>query len=324
MALDLKQSGRSIDRENGKTTALAALSAKPWDGYPVPDQIYVPHGMVGFEERRMLYWLGAEHYSAAGVIVDAGAYLGASAFALSAGLAKSRHASSRHAVVHSYDRFIADDEYIQLDISQRLYPVAADYDYQGIFEFQTALHGDKIVVQRGDFAVVPPPDAPIEILFIDVAKTGALNNRLVADYFTRLVPGQAVVVQQDFYQAWYPYIPITMEYFRDCFAVADAFVAESSRLYLLTREIPRPAIREFLDGLSVERETELLRRAIERDAGLTRMMLQVAEVLHLCDRQERRDRARDAARALRRDPDFDPDAYYANQLESIERYRQLV
>ena len=52
----------------------------------------MPHGMVGFEERRMLYWLGAEHYSGAGVIVDAGAYLGASAFALSAGLAKSRHA----------------------------------------------------------------------------------------------------------------------------------------------------------------------------------------------------------------------------------------
>ena len=54
------------------------------------------------------------------------------------------------------------------------------------------------------------------------------------------------------------------------------------------------------------------------------MMLRVVEVLHLCDRQDRRDGAREAARALRRDPDFEPAAYYANQLESIERYREFV
>jgi hypothetical protein len=320
----VSQNGRATAHGIDETAALAALSAKPWDGYPVPDQIYMPHGMIGFEERRMLYWLGAEHYSGAGVIVDAGAYLGASAFALSAGLAKSRHAHASQAVIHCYDRFVADDEYIRQDISLRLYPVPADYDYQGIFEFQTALHDDKIVAHRGDFAVVPAPDAPVEILFIDVAKTAALNDRLVEHYFTRLIPGKSVIVQQDFYQAWYPYIPIAMEYFRDWFAVADGFVAESSRLYLLTREIPNEAIRDFLGGLSVDREAALLRRAIERESGLTRMMLRVAEVLHLCDRQDRRDDARDAATALRRDPGFEPDAYYATQLESIAQHRQFV
>ena len=301
--------------------SLAVLSAKPWEGYPVPDRIYMPHGMVGFEERRMLYWLGAEHYSGAGIVVDAGGYLGASAFALGAGLAQSQHAAAPRAVVHSYDRFVADDGYIRNDISRRLYPVPEGYDYQGIFEFQTALHADRIVAHRGDFIELPAPAAPIEILFVDVAKTVALNHRLVEHYFTRLIPGKSVIVQQDFYQAWYPYIPITMEYFRDWFAVADAFVAESSRLYFLTRKIPRQAIRDFLDGLSVEQEAELLRRAIDRDSGLTRMMLRVVEVLHLFDRQGRPDSARDAAAALRQDPEFEPAAYYADQLESIEQYR---
>jgi len=41
---------------------------------------------------------------------------------------------------------------------------------------------------------------------------------------------------------------------------ADSFVAESSRLYLLMRQIPRQAIRDFLGGLSVDQETALLRR----------------------------------------------------------------
>jgi hypothetical protein len=115
-----------------------------------------------------------------------------------------------------------------------------------------------------------------------------------------------------------------MEYFREWFAVADAHVADSSRLYLLTRKIPRRAIRQFLGGLSVGQETALLRRAIDGDRGPTRMMLRVVEVLHLFDRQGRPDGARDAATALRRDPEFEPDAYYANQLGSIEQYRSLV
>jgi hypothetical protein len=304
--------------------SLTALSAKPWEGYPVPDRIYLPHGMIGFEERRMLYWLGAEHYSGSGVIVDAGAYLGASAFALASGLARSRHAGATHALVHSYDRFVADDDYIRNDISQRFHPVPPGYDYQGLFEFQTALCRDKIIAHRGDFIASPVPDAPIEILFVDVAKTAALNARLVEHYFTRLIPGKSVVVQQDFYQAWYPYIPITMEYFGDWFAVVDAHVAESSRLYLLTSKIPHRAIQQFLDGLSVTQEIELLRRAIDRDSGLTQMMLRVVEVLHLVDRQGWPDGARDAATALRRDPAFEPGAYYATQLGSIEQYRRFA
>jgi hypothetical protein len=53
-------------------------------------------------------------------------------------------------------------------------------------------------------------------------------------------------------------------------------------------------------------------------------MLRVVEVLHLFDRQGSPDGARDAAAALRRDPDFAPEAYYATQLGSIEQYRRFA
>jgi len=302
---------------------VASLSTKPWEGYPAPDLLYVPRGMIGGEERRMLYWLAAEYYSGAGVVVDAGAYLGASAFALAMGLAGSRHAATPHAVVHSYDRFVATDDYVRNDITNNFFPVGPDYDYFGIFQYQTALCQEKIVAHRGDFLTAPVPDAPIEILFIDVAKTNSLNARLVEHYFTRLIPGKSVIVQQDFYQAWYPYIPITMEYLSDYFITADNYIPDSSRLYHLSRKIPSSKIRQFVSGLDVKEEGALLRRAIEKDSNLTRMMLRVVEILHLVDHQRKPDEARKALRALRGDPQFQADAYYATQLEVIKQSRQL-
>lgn len=304
-------------------SSVDGLSAKPWEGYPAPDQLYMPRGMIGAEERRMLYWLAAEYYSGAGVVVDAGAYLGASAFALAMGLAESRHAAAAQAVVHSYDRFVATDDYVRNDITSTFFPVGPDYDYFGIFQFQTALCREKIVPHRGDFLTVPVPDAPIEILFIDLAKTAPLNARLVEHYFTRLIPGKSVIVQQDFYQAWYPYIPITMEYLSEYLTVVDSYVPDSSRLYHLSRKIPSTKIRQLVDGLDVKDEGGLLRRAIEKDSSLTGMMLRVVEILHLVDHQRRPDEARKALRTLRGEPEFQPDAYYATQLEIIRQSRQL-
>ena len=111
------------------------------------------------------------------------------------GLAASCHAAVPHAVVHSYDRFVATDDYVRDDITSTFFPIGPDYDYFGIFQFQTALCREKIVAHRGDFLTASVPDALIEILFIDVAKTDLLNARLVEHYFTRLIPGKSVIVQ---------------------------------------------------------------------------------------------------------------------------------
>jgi hypothetical protein len=305
-------------------SGLTALSGKPWDRVPTHEEVYLPRGMLGFEERRMLYWLAAEYYSGAGTIVDAGAYLGASAFALASGLAASENAGAQHAIVHSYDCFIAEDDYVYQDIARGFYPVPPGYDFYRIFEFQTALCREKIVTHRGDFLAAPVPTSSIEVLFIDVAKTGLLNGRLIERYFPLLIPGKSVVIQQDFCQAWYPYIPITMEYLTDYLTIVDSFVADSSRVYLLTQEIPEQQIKRLLSGLGVDEQITLLRRTIKKDSGLTRMMLRVAEVLLLADSPYRLDEARGAATALRGDPEFDPNAYYARQLEVVERSRQLA
>jgi hypothetical protein len=58
------------------------LSGKPWDaaGAEIPNEIYLPKGMLGPEERRCLFWIARDHFINRGAIVDAGAFVGASAY----------------------------------------------------------------------------------------------------------------------------------------------------------------------------------------------------------------------------------------------------
>src|ERR1700704_5140207 len=67
-------------------SSLTAIREKPWNRSDVPPEIYSPKGMIGPEERRALYWLGKNWFTGRGEIVDAGAYIGASAFSIAAGL----------------------------------------------------------------------------------------------------------------------------------------------------------------------------------------------------------------------------------------------
>src|SRR5690349_21477142 len=96
---------------------------KPWNNNEPPSEIYYPRGMLGAEERRMLYWLTAHYYQAAGIVVDAGAFAGASAFCLAAGLAKSKFAHAVTARVSSYDLFRAQDQYVVDAISKDFHKI---------------------------------------------------------------------------------------------------------------------------------------------------------------------------------------------------------
>ena len=150
--------------------------------------------------------------------------------------------------------------------------------------------------RRGNNIGYPVPDQ----LYMPRGMIGAEERRLIEHYFTRLIPGKSVIVQQDFYEAWYPYIPIAMEYLSDYLPVVVGYVPDSSRLYHLSREIPQTKIRQLVDGLGIKQERELLRRAIEKDSSLTRMMLRVVEILHLVDQHRRPDEARKAEGTTRR------------------------
>ncbi len=92
---------------------------------------------------------------------------------------------------------------------------------------------DEIYLSPGDVRAMKWDGRPVEVLFVDLAKTLALNDWVVRNWFPCLIPGESILIQQDLF----PFcrnggIAATMEYFRDCLEVKDYVYGASAVLPL--------------------------------------------------------------------------------------------
>jgi len=269
---------------------------------PVPPHIFLPRGMIVPEEQILLYLLARDVYQGRGAIVDAGAFCGASAYAFSAGLTDNPRAFSREKVVHSYDLFQVDDSYTRQYIQNGFYyftglqnelkfpkhQVQPGESFLEVFRFQTQRYNTLIEEHPGsilDFTW--PPARPIEILFIDVAKTQEIQQHLFAHFLPCLVPG-GVLLQQDFHHAWHPYIHVAMEYLAPCFEITHSRVG-ATRAYRLSRPIPEADLRRVVnhDFTPAER-ADLMARCVASAPAEEQPLLQVVQArdLSLCEDAE--------------------------------------
>ena len=281
---------------------MTALQGKPWeeaDDYP--EAIFSTVGMLGPEERRCLFYLAKTHYAGRGTLVDAGAFLGASACSLAAGLALSGRADAPTARIYSYDYFRAVDEYVVQAISERVRPISPGDSFLDIFETQTAPWSALIEATAGDFSEVTWSGAPIEILFIDVAKTLALHSHVVQTFFPHLIPGHSVVIHQDYHHAWHPYIHVAMEYLDEYFELIDPLVQHQSRVWTCNAPIPDVRLRRVVEfDFSPDERAALLDRRLTRESGPSGSMLKLVRTWDACQ-------AGDYARARRYLEDFEAD-----------------
>ena len=117
--------------------------------------------------------------------------------------------------------------------------------FASIFRRATAEFADLIEVHAGDLLEQSwPPDKPIEILFVDVAKTLALSGKVLTEFFTHLTPGKSIVIHQDFYHPTAFYLPVVMDFLMDHFTIIEAG-RDWSVVFRL--ETANPA-REIADG----------------------------------------------------------------------------
>jgi len=255
---------------------------KPWNSINVPDELYSPKGMIGPEERRALYWLGQSYYRGQGVIVDAGAFVGSSAFCLAAGVAHNTTGTINRPCVFSFDYFKAVDDYVAKQISSDFHPIGTGDDYFDIFMDQIRKYTEFICAQQGDFLQSKWASGPIEILFIDIAKTQDLNSHLIREFFPHLIPGQSVVIHQDFYHCWHPYIHITMEALTPYFEIIDSHVEYQSRLYLYKTAIPNSELEIAVNyAYTAEQRLALLDRLSAHETGDMRAMAKVVKLWQL-------------------------------------------
>jgi len=205
--------------------------------------------MIGPEERRMLYFVAANRGNN-DAIVDAGSYLGASTLSLAAGAAARGH---RRKVVVAYDFFKAMDQYVVDAISKDFRPIEKGESYLDIFLSQTQSHSKYIDVRPGDFLQQKWDGGDISILFVDIAKTPALNAHVFAEFFPALRPG-SFIIQQDYHHAWHPYMQICMELVDDYLELVDSRVHFQSRAWQLKTKIPPKLLARCQPGTLTEDE----------------------------------------------------------------------
>ncbi|MDN2566093.1 hypothetical protein N1F89_07655 [Aquibium sp. A9E412] len=265
---------------------LLTLNDRPWkkDGYAFPRHLENPRGMVGPEERRCYYWLGKNWYSGKGFIVDAGAFLGASTYCFAAGVKDGGHGTyDGHPPIHAYDYFKVVDKYVGETISKEFRPVEDGESYLDIFEYQTGRYHELITAHPGDFMKQKWTGDPIEILFIDIAKTQPLNSHAVGEFFAHLIPDRSVLVHQDYYHCWHPYIHISMEFFDEEFELVDELVTHQSRVWRLTKPLPKSKIDRIRNyDLDETERNNLLEVAIEKSSAKMRPMLELVKIWQLC------------------------------------------
>jgi len=189
------------------------------------------------EERQVAVWLAKEYYKGQGEIIDAGAFFGGSALTLALGVREnaSLQSADKAGRVHSYDNFTWAS-WIRKDLQ----PPDVQFGTSFLNKFHDTIRKaeDAIVVYPGDITHRVWRGGPIELLFVDCAKTFAANAAVIRIFFPHLIPGRAIVNQQDFaIQSRLVWIHAAMEYFWDKFEELGSTIRGGTTLFRLTRAI---------------------------------------------------------------------------------------
>ncbi len=196
------------------TRIVEDFAARPWRQVTEADlglAAGVPT-MLTPEERQLYHWLG-RRAEGLGASVDLGAYAGGSAALLLSGLMRS--GQPYH--VHSYDRFRSSKAFWARYMPDEPQPSGDDADLLPVVRRHLAPWQDQVTLHIGDIGEKHWAGGPIEILSVDAAKGAVMADHVAAEFFPALIPGQSIVVQQDYLMAVQPWLCAQMVALRDCF-----------------------------------------------------------------------------------------------------------
>lgn len=238
--------------------------------------------MISPEERRYLYWLGAQVWNGDGHIVEMGPWLGGSTVCLAAGMRDNPSHSGRK--LHVFDNFVWRDFMAE---RARL-PITSGESFQSFFERNLEAYKDLIVVHRSalsDGCVALDKWAksvhadegekiptlrwdcaePVEILFIDGAKSWDGLIHLLRTFAPHLIAKESLLVCQD-YKSWDSYwVPIVFEALMQHFELRHN-LPYNTVTFKLTSALPIEAVEDLgrVEDFDTERGLDLLDTARRR------------------------------------------------------------
>ncbi len=163
--------------------------------------------MMRLKELQLVYQIARDYVQPGRHIIDAGTFLGASAAAISAGLADRPDRELFYRKVHSYDSFInANDFYARFLHGS----VELGGSFLAHFLDNIRPYHEYVNVYPGDFLKSRWIDQPIGFFFNDISKSRELDAHIWRHYTPHWLPGETIFVQQDFVHIQAPYVHVAL------------------------------------------------------------------------------------------------------------------
>ena len=250
----LRHSYRAIEQKarlHMQQTDIAAwighYAARPWLHVPGVDMapaLAVP-SMLTQEESQLYHWIGL-NAAGCGATIDLGAFAGGSAARLLQGL----HLAGKPHHLHAYDRFTASADARARFLSPGGVALTRDENILPLVQRLLAPWQANLTLYPGDIAAKVWSGDPVEILAIDAGKSPGLTDHIAAQFFGALVPGQSLVIHQDFGHATQGWLAVQMQHLAGYFTPL-AYVAPDCVVFLCTAPVDAAAIAAArTDGLS--------------------------------------------------------------------------
>jgi hypothetical protein len=232
--------------------------------------------MITRDEALYLHWLGRCRFTGRGAIIDGGPFLGSSTIALAKGLRLNDRVSRKSGRIFSYDLF-EYTPYMQRLFAGHAEPAIGD-SIESLFRANIAPWAHLVEVFPGDITKRSWSGGPIEILFIDLAKTWDVQRHLLCQFFPHLIPGVSLVVQQDYFFLDCYWIHLVMEALADFFRPVHSPNGPTLS-FELVKGIPSSLLeidyeRHWTRGQAVA----LMDQAIARFEGERRLLVMTAKM----------------------------------------------
>jgi hypothetical protein len=259
----------------------AVLRERHWERIQNDESVVRVQGMIGQMERKLLWYLTQEYFTGRGEIIDAGSFVGASTVSLANGISKNLAKLDKRRLIHSYDRFVVDADYLKDFLTKHYKTKHMGDSFFDVFSNNMEKYTDYVIVHRGDFLEERWVGKPIEILFIDICKDVRLNAAVMREFFGSLIPGVSVVVHQDYHHPHLPWIHISMESLSAYFEIVAEMV-DHSIVFCLREPLPPAALNKCIAySFNPDEQVSLMDSAIARLKTRNRANVSLAKVILL-------------------------------------------
>ncbi|HEX8734011.1 MAG TPA: hypothetical protein VF721_01725 [Pyrinomonadaceae bacterium] len=195
-------------------------------------------GMTSKTEQDYFARYGEKTYSGKGEIVDLGCWLGSTTIPLVKGLLKNPAFTESNRKVYAYDLFIWFDWMNSSAAGTRLAGKYKEGDnFVEEFKERTKDFARHIEIRAGDLKEIGWTGAEIEFLLVDAMKNWDLANAIVRDFYPSLVPGESIILHQDFAHFFTPWIHLLQWTFRENFDFIDEVPKSQSVIFRYKNKI---------------------------------------------------------------------------------------